>query len=164
MVRSGCQVFCRLRSVSSMIALTVLVVLGAATDQAMAQTSEQLAPLVVGNDRGGLLRTRIYEIRALRETGQAVRIEGRICYSTCTMYLGLPQTCVSPQTMFGFHGPSSYGIPLESEVFDHASKLIKDHYPKPLQQWYMDEARHQIWGVQRVTGAEIIRLGATPCQ
>lgn len=143
--------------------LAMLAASVAAPQVALAQTNISSSPLVVGNDRGGDLRERIYEIRALRQTGQQVRIQGSICYSTCTMYLGLPQTCVSPDTTFGFHGPSSYGIPLGPEMFDHASKLIRDHYPKPLQQWYMDRARHQIWGVHRVSGREMIRLGVAPC-
>ena len=130
---------------------------------APALADAQSVPLVVDNDRGGSLRARIAEIRALRDSGQPVRIMGRICYSTCTMYLGLPQTCVSPQTTFGFHGPSSYGRPLDPAVFQRASELIRDHYPVPLRQWYMDTARHRISGLYRVSGAEMIRLGVSPC-
>jgi len=153
-----------LKDLGSALTLATALVIGLALPQDVAaQSSERLRPLVVGNDRGGLLRTRIFEIRELRQTGRPVRIEGQVCYSTCTMYLGLPQTCVLPGTMFGFHGPSSYGFPLNEQIFERASQMISDHYPSFLQQWYMDEARHQIWGVQRVTGAEMIRLGVASC-
>lgn len=131
--------------------------------QASAQAEPSGSALVVNNDRGGSLRERIYEIRTLRESARPVQILGQICYSTCTMYLGLPQTCVSPRTTFGFHGPSSYGRSLEPAVFERASELIRDHYPTALRQWYMDEARHSLWGLHRVSGAEIIRLGVRAC-
>lgn len=152
--------FCRAGDVFAVAGLAITLM---APQAVTAQTNISSAPLVVGNDRGGDLRERIYEIRALRQTGQPVQIQGRICYSTCTMYLGLPQTCVSPTTTFGFHGPSSYGLPLAPAVFDRASELIRDHYPQQLQKWYMESARHQIWSLHRISGTEIIRMGVAAC-
>ena len=50
------------------------------------------APLVVLNDRGGLLKTRLRQIKSLRAQGRPIEIRGGICYSTCTMLMGLPNT------------------------------------------------------------------------
>ena len=144
-------------------ALAVFVTLMMMPVQSQAQPELPQSSLKVRNDRGGGLRERIYEIRALRQSGQAVRISGSVCYSTCTMFLGLPQTCVSPTTVFGFHGPSSNGRPLDPDVFDHASQLIVDHYPANLQQWYWDTARHETRALYRINGAEIVRLGVPAC-
>ncbi len=79
------------------------------------------------------------------------------------MFLGLPQMCVSPDTIFGFHGPSSYGQPLDPEVFERASNIIADHYPDVLKDWYMTTARHSLTGLYRVSGKELIRLGVAAC-
>jgi hypothetical protein len=117
----------------------------------------------ISNDRGGLLYERIAELQRLRQTGQSVRITGNICYSTCTMFLALPQTCVSPSTTFGFHGPSSYGRPLDPVVFEQASRIMADHYPQVLKDWYMKTGRHEITALYRFRGEDIIRMGVASC-
>ncbi|MEL6640528.1 MAG: hypothetical protein AAFP98_04315 [Pseudomonadota bacterium] len=125
--------------------------------------AQPLAPLVVANDRGGLLRNRIYEIRDIVAKARPVQITGRYCYSTCTLYLGLPQTCIQSSTVFGFHGPSSYGRALDPDVFEHASRLIVAHYPEALRDWYMTTARHELRGLHKISGSELIRLGVKEC-
>ena len=135
--------------------LAIALPLGAA----QAQDASSSRSHIVHNDRGGLLRSRIAEIRTLQQTGQQIRISGRVCQSTCTMFLGLEQTCISPETEFGFHGPSSFGLPLSRPVFEQASQIIADHYPAPLKRWYMEEARHSLWGMHRITGEQMITWG-----
>lgn len=130
---------------------------------AQAETYAALPVLRIGNDRGGSLRTRIAQIQDLRRSGQPVAVTGRICYSTCTLFLGLPQTCVSRDTIFGFHGPSSYGRPLEPPVFERASALIVAHYPEGLRDWYMSTARHSLSGMYRIKGDALIALGVRAC-
>jgi len=140
-----------------------LLAIGIAAIGADAGQAQQSQAYVVGNDRGGLLLDRIENIRQLRATGQPIQIQGRVCFSTCTMYLGLPQTCVSPQTTFGFHGPSSFGRALDAATFSHASSVIANHYPAPLREWYMREGRHEIRALYRFSGADIIKMGVKQC-
>jgi len=130
---------------------------------AQAQVYPQSRALVVGNDRGGLLTDRIKQIASLRRTGQPVRITGNVCFSTCTMLLALPQTCISSRTTFGFHGPSSYGRALEPARFNHASAIIANHYPEQLKTWYMNKARYKIRSVSRVKATELIKMGIRQC-
>lgn len=120
-------------------------------------------PFVVGNDRGGRLSDRLRELVRLRQQGRPVQIQGRICYSTCTMFIGLPDACVSPNTTFGFHGPSSWGRPLDPAMFERASTVIADHYPPSLRAWYLETGRHRINGVYRMTGENLINLGVRSC-
>jgi len=146
-------------------ALFLVAAMCAVPSSVSAQNISSSRSYEVHNDRGGMLNTRIIEIQSLRRTGQRIRITGSVCQSTCTMFLGLAQTCVSPETEFGFHGPSSFGLPLSQPVFDQASQIIANHYPDPLKQWYMAEARHSLWGMHRITGAQMIAWGITrPCQ
>lgn len=139
---------------------------GFGTAQAVAQTQPSSGRpnyIEITNDRGGLLVDRLVELQLLRQTGQQVRITGNICYSTCTMFLGLPQTCVSPQTTFGFHGPSSYGTPLDPQIFEQASQIMAAHYPQVLKDWYIKTGRHEIVKLYRFKGADIVRMGVPAC-
>ncbi|WP_281982821.1 hypothetical protein [Thalassorhabdomicrobium marinisediminis] len=131
----------------------------------MADTAPQFTPVpqVVGNDRGGLLYDRLVALRDLRASNTGVQIRGRVCYSTCTMYLGLPDVCVSPQTTFGFHGPSSYGRRLASADFEMTSRMIAAHYPAPLRNWYLSEGRYRLSGLYYLDGQQIINMGIRAC-
>lgn len=121
------------------------------------------AALVVRDDRGGAVLTRAVEIRDLRLSRRDVRIVGSICYSSCTMLLGLPGACVSPQTVFGFHGPSRSGAALDPVRFEQASRLIAMHYPPALRRWYMETARYETRGLHKLRGADLIRIGVRAC-
>lgn len=119
--------------------------------------------LVVRDDPGGYLHQRLIELKKLQSSGVRVEIRGRICYSTCTMFLGLPGTCVDPRTIFGFHGPSRNGRRLMEKDFDYFSKLMAGYYPEPLRAWFMRKGRNRITGVYKVKGSELIRLGIPAC-
>ncbi|MBS8227415.1 hypothetical protein [Vannielia litorea] len=120
--------------------------------------------IVVGNDRGGFIRARLREMQRIRASGDRVEIRGRVCFSTCTMYLGAEDICVSPKTTFGFHGPAMAIGRLTPEQFDYLSKLIASHYPEPLANWYMAEGRMRTSGLYRMSGSDLIRLGVPRCQ
>ncbi|SFJ56532.1 hypothetical protein [Celeribacter neptunius] len=117
-------------------------------------------PYIVPTDYGGSVKKRLSDIYALRKSARKVEITGAACMSSCTMLLGLENTCVDPKTVFGFHGPSRNGQPLEPALFDQVSKIISRHYPAELQVWYMTVARYNLSGINTMTGAELIRLGA----
>lgn len=146
----------------SRIAMVFGLALTVATEAA-AQSQSDTGSLVIGNDRGGSIRDRLIRIRDLRMTGQAVRIEGDICYSSCTLLIGLPQTCVAPGTTFGFHGPSYSGRPMSNADFEHTSQVMASYYPPSIRSWFLQEARYDIRSVQRVSGAELIRHGVKAC-
>lgn len=128
-----------------------------ATDAAAQQS------LIVGNDRGGLVGKRAQEINQLRQIGQRVEIRGNICYSSCTMYLGASNVCISPNTTFGFHGPSRSGTPLPADQFERWSRLMASFYNAPLQQWFMQQGRYAISDVYRMSGRQLIQLGYQTC-
>ncbi|KIC22831.1 MULTISPECIES: hypothetical protein [unclassified Leisingera] len=119
---------------------------------------------VVGSDRGGYLHDRLIELKNLQQNGVRVEIRGKVCYSTCTMFLGLPGACVDPATTFGFHGPSRGGRRLTQEKFDYFSRVMAGYYPAPLKSWFMAEGRNRISGVHKIKGSEIIRMGVPACR
>lgn len=150
--------------VSSFAGTVIIGLMLAYSGPVQAQTTGlQSTPLIVHNDRGGLLRARLLKLGELRQSRRPVEITGAICYSTCTMYLGLPQTCISPDTVFGFHGPSSYGRKLESATFERASRIIAGYYPATLRRWYVSKGRYKIRSVYKMKGRQIIAMGIREC-
>lgn len=118
----------------------------------------------VRHDLGGSIRVRLAEIDALRARGERVRILGT-CVSACTLYLGLPDTCVAPSARLGFHGPSAAtrGLPLPRREFERVSAIMAGHYPARLRRWFWTEGRMRTDGYVTLSGAEVIRLGARAC-
>lgn len=126
-------------------------------------TGQTTPPMVVENDRGGLIGARALEISRINTQRMRVELRGRFCYSSCTMYLGAANVCVSPETTFGFHGPSRRGAALEPDMFDHWSQVMADHYRPALRDWFLQEARHRIRGYYRISGEQLIAMGYPAC-
>lgn len=119
--------------------------------------------LVVGSDRGGLLKARARLVQQLWQDGRKVEIRGQVCLSSCTMFLGARNVCVNPNTVFGFHGPSNFGRPLPRDQFDFWSNVMSRNFPASLRNTFMATWRHRIDGYESVTGAQLIRQGFRSC-
>ncbi len=146
----------RLFGVATRSIVVVGVLLGSQTLPAQAIT--------VKRDLGGSVAERIQQVRQLSATGTPVRIEGT-CISACTLLLGVPTTCVSPQARLGFHGPSSRlrGIPLPPEEYERVSRQMAEMYPAELRRWFMAKARLYTTSYLVISGGEAIRMGARAC-
>lgn len=120
--------------------------------------------LTIRNDRGGPLVERVKAIERHRKAGTRIIIAGQ-CYSACTMYLGLPNTCVLRSSRLGFHGPQSqyYGISLPPEMFDHWSRIMAGHYPPQIRTWFMQSGRETTLGIIVLTGDQAVSMGARAC-
>ncbi|WP_420567095.1 hypothetical protein [Thalassovita sp.] len=118
---------------------------------------------VVMNDRGGLVSARLTEIAELTAKGTRIQIRGRVCLSSCTMFLGAKNICVDPQTRFGFHAPTDHGRPLSPKAFEYWSHVIAAHYPRYLANWYLKTGRHLHKGYYYLTGAQLIEMGFVGC-
>ena len=119
--------------------------------------------IVIGNDMGGIVGNRAAEIQRINATGARVEIRGDVCVSSCTMYLGVGDVCVSPDTDFSFHGPSFFGADLPPRDFDYWSQVIASHYNAPLRDWFMREARFRNFRPITLSGQELIRIGYPSC-
>ncbi len=141
-------------------ALLTAVMLTICAVQTVADTP---AIRVIQNDRGGFIGARAVEIAAINAKSTRIELRGRICYSSCTMYLGVDDVCVSPNTSFGFHGPSRHGRALPPSEFDHWSNVMANHYNAALKDWFLRDARHIISGYKRISGAQLIAMGYQTC-
>lgn len=119
----------------------------------------------VRRDMGGSVEERIGMVRALAASGTPVRISG-LCVSACTLLLGVPGACVTPEARLGFHGPTSPlpGIPLPRPEFEQVTREMAAHYPPAIAAWFMAEARMTTGRYITISGAEAIRMGARPCR
>ncbi len=119
--------------------------------------------VVVGTDRGGLMRERANYVEQLRRSARRVEIRGTHCLSSCTMFLGAGNVCVNPLTVFGFHGPSDHGRRLPPDQFEFWSNVMSRHYPPQMRSNFMSKWRYQLTGYVSLTGTELIRLGFDDC-
>jgi hypothetical protein len=55
------------------------------------------------NDKGGIPDAYYERMKRARATGELVRIGPVLCDSSCTLYLGAKNLCISPRAVFGFH-------------------------------------------------------------
>ena len=129
----------------------------------LAGTGALADPLIVQNDRGGAIGERVIAVRQANAQHRRIELRGRICYSSCTLYLGADDLCISAQTTFGFHGPSRHGRALPQEEFEHWSQVMAAQYSAPLRDWFLKTARHRINGYYRLTGAQLIAMGYAAC-
>lgn len=147
------------------LALAVLTgaVLAVGPVQAAQTPRNSTGAIIVRNDTGGRIIDRVRDIERIRASRQPVELRGSFCLSTCTMLIGLENTCVLPSTRFGFHGPSYSGKPMPPDRFEHWSRVMSQTYPKPIRDWYMSKGRYKINSASYITGAELIRLGVKAC-
>jgi hypothetical protein len=151
--------------VAPLLALTLCLSLWSTNAQAARPKSQQPgATIVINGDPGGSVRARYNEIEEINRLGQRIEIRRGACLSSCTMFLGADNVCVSPQASFGFHGPYRFGQKLTPEEFDQWSKFIASHYPPAIRHWYMTKARYKTYSPAHISGAELIRLGVQKCE
>lgn len=121
--------------------------------------------ILVTHDLGGPVEERMRRIERMRARGEAVAIPYGRCISACTLYLGLPDTCVGPSAEFGFHGPSAgtAGLGLPPDEFYRISGAMAQFYPAPVREWFLTTARYTKLTYLRVSGAQLIELGVKQC-
>lgn len=119
--------------------------------------------LIIGDDHGGKVSDRQRQIAQIRQQKLSVEIRGTHCLSSCTMLLALPDLCIHPDTIFGFHGPTDFGEPLLPQQFEYWSQIIAKHYPPALRRWYLQTARHRLTGYYNMTGRQIAAHGINLC-
>lgn len=112
---------------------------------------------VIRNDSGGQLQQYLNALSIAAIAGEVIKIDGW-CASACTVYLGSPFTCVTPQAKFGFHAP--FGGTAEQNRY--ATQVMASNLPPVLGRWFLQNAAH-LGGQQYValSGAQIVQMGAS---
>ena len=97
-----------------------------------------LPPVVnVIYDGGGLPMPRAATIKQMTRVGTTVRIEGR-CNSACTMYLAVPNVCVAPDAVLGFH--SAWSVHATDRMYIGViNQFVSRHYPDNLKSLFLSD-------------------------
>ncbi len=121
--------------------------------------------VIIRDDSGGGVIERALLIQNYQTRGVRVEIRGEFCMSACTMYLRLNDICITPRTLFGFHGPSSvfHGVALDADSFERWSQVMADHYPEPIRSWFLDTGRFRTVGFHEFSGRQLIAMGIAKC-
>lgn len=130
----------------------------------LASLPVQADAMTVTRDMGGSVRERIVQVKSLSQSGAQVRILGT-CISACTLLLGVPNACVSPNARLGFHGPGTRhnGLPLPRAEYERVSLQMASLYPPQIRSWFMARARKITGDYILISGRDAIAMGARAC-
>ena len=93
------------------------------------------------SDRGGYVYQYIERVNAMVASGESMEIRAASCISACTFYLGVPGTCVSPTTRFGFHGAGVDGVRLHPDPrHDFVIAAVYRRNSPALADWFIANA------------------------
>ena len=106
----------------------VLLLVGVAQSQAVVR---------IADDRGGRIGTYVDKYQDLRNSGEAVIIDG-LCASACTIVLGaIPRDkiCVTSHATLGFHAAWDFGANGRAITNQEATQMLYSMYPSPVKRW-----------------------------
>lgn len=138
--------------VSTLVALSLL-----SPVQASSPVPEMRPPTSLTVDPGGSITERMRTIELLRENNAKVVIEG-LCISACTMLLSLPNACMKPYTIFGFHS-ASQGF----EMSSFGNAILKRFYPPKILDWVMEKKALESLDLTPMDDVEANSLGVPYC-
>jgi hypothetical protein len=91
----------------------------------------------IADDRGGRIGTYVDKYQGLRNSGEAVIIDG-LCASACTIVLGaIPRDriCVTSHANLGFHAAWDFGTNGRAITNPEATQMLYSMYPSPIRRW-----------------------------
>ena len=91
----------------------------------------------IADDRGGRIGTYVDKYQGLRNSGEAVIIDG-LCASACTIVLGaIPREkiCVTSHATLGFHAAWDFGANGRAVTNPEATQMLFSMYPTPVRRW-----------------------------
>ena len=91
----------------------------------------------IADDRGGRIGTYVDKYQGLRNSGEAVIIDG-LCASACTIVLGaIPRDriCVTSHANLGFHAAWDFGSNGRAITNAEATQMLYSMYPSSIRRW-----------------------------
>jgi hypothetical protein len=103
----------------------------------LAGVVQSQAVVRIADDRGGRIGTYVDKYQDLRNSGEAVIIDG-LCASACTIVLGaIPRDkiCVTSHATLGFHAAWDFGANGRAITNAEATQMLYSMYPSPVKRW-----------------------------
>jgi len=118
---------------------------------------------VVTYDVGGEVDKYISMATSLEKSGEVVVISGT-CLSACTLLLASSTTCVTKDSVLGFHGPSTrVGLPLPKTIYDRTVRMMASQYPPALAEWFL-KGPAKTTDIHYLSGEQAAFYGVTICE
>jgi hypothetical protein len=103
----------------------------------LANVGASQAVVRIADDRGGRIGTYVDKYQGLRNSGEAVIIDG-LCASACTIVLGaIPRDkiCVTTHATLGFHAAWDFGSNGRAVTNTEATQMLFSMYPTAVRRW-----------------------------
>ncbi|GLK63080.1 MULTISPECIES: hypothetical protein [Paracoccus] len=148
-----------MRLLTNRLAAALALMLGlGATITALPGMSEAQArgrgqPIVIMNDKGGNVVKTIRHRNRLVASGRPVEIRG-YCRSACTIYITMPNACLSPRATVGFHAPRLPGTTIIPPVVD---ELMAQFYRNGILRKWNSEWKYSL-KMHKISAREYVRL------
>lgn len=110
-------------------------------------------PIVIGDDRGGNVMDAVRRRSQLQRWGGPVEVRG-YCRSACTLYITLPNACLGPKAIVGFHAPRLPGTTIIPPAVD---QIMASYYRNGILRRWNNEWKHSL-DMHKITAAEYVRL------
>ena len=113
----------------------------AAVISTMLTVTSASSTAIISNDIGGKMQDYTTHFRQMRDSGEAVVIDG-ICVSACTMVLGFipsDRICATPNAVLGFHAAWMFDNSGNRVTSASGTQDLIKTYPAPVRAWI---ARH----------------------
>jgi len=121
---------------------------------------------IVDHDYGGRVDPYLARLATAQARGEVVRFGPVECDSSCTLFLAAPRSCVSANTVFGFHAPWT-GTPRGGYVDPRMTAVFAQAYKPALRRAFLAHVRatgHMTPGpLMRLTGLQLASLGYRLC-
>lgn len=91
--------------------------------------------IIIQHDAGGMLGEYLERAARYRNRWMRVEIIGD-CLSSCTVLVSVPDTCVGPNAVLGFHAPMQNIGPHTGTSYFATVMMAK--YPEPVRKWVID--------------------------
>lgn len=111
------------------------------------------APIVIRDNRGGNVMEAVQYRQKLAASGRRVEIQG-YCRSACTIYITLPNACLSPKATVGFHAPRIPGTRIIPPIVD---QIMASYYRNGILQKWNREWKHSL-EMHKITARQYVRL------
>lgn len=121
---------------------------------------------VTSPDLGGRVEPYAARLAIAAARGEPIRIGPTECDSSCTLYLASPRSCVSANSVFGFHAPW-FGSPDAGVVDQRMTALFAHSYKPALRRIFLAHVRRTGYAAPgpmlRITGRQLAALGYRLC-
>lgn len=110
-------------------------------------------PVVIVNNKGGNVMEAIKYRNKLARSGRPIEVRG-YCRSACTIYITLPNACLGPNAIVGFHAPRIPGTTIIPPIVD---ELMAQYYRNGILRKWNSEWKRSL-KMHKISARDYVKL------